>query len=314
MEEKREEGLLLHVPVMLKEFLELCQPQENEKWIDGTFGYGGHTTALLERRCKVLAMDMDEQAQQRAGLLREKGYHFYFFRMNFSEMAVACSQIGWDRVDGVLLDLGISLGQLKDPQRGFSFQFPEAPLDMRMDSSKEKTAAFLLNNLSKEQLIRLFLVSCKPKESQRLAEEVERFRSIRPILRVKDFLEIILKARLSKAKGHVATRPFLALRIAVNEELEHLQKGLEEGARLLKEGGRLAVISFHSGEDRIVKRFFQNHSLPKGRHGPEGEKEREVFFYRVERRLVSREESRNNPRARSARLRIGWKIRLEEKS
>ncbi|ACD83473.1 16S rRNA (cytosine(1402)-N(4))-methyltransferase RsmH [Candidatus Methylacidiphilum infernorum] len=304
-----------HIPVMLKEFLKHCSPKRDEQWIDGTFGYGGHTTALLDKGCKVLALDTDEDAQKRAEILKEKGEEFYFFRKNFSEMAEACFQMGWTAVDGILLDLGVSLGQLKDPKRGFSFQFPDAPLDMRMDRTRERTGAALLNTLSKEQLVQLFSVACNMKESQKLANEIVRFRSTGPIKKVGDFLEIVTRARLLKSKINAATRPFLALRIAVNEELEHLEKALREGTKLLKGGGRIAVISFHSAEDRIVKEFMRSHCLPKKGEGvAEEENHREMFFYKVERVLVSLEERKNNPRSRSARLRIAWKIPLEEKS
>ncbi|QSR88721.1 16S rRNA (cytosine(1402)-N(4))-methyltransferase RsmH [Methylacidiphilum caldifontis] len=310
------EEMQSHIPVMLREFLEYCSPQRDERWIDGTFGYGGHAMALLERGCKVLALDWDEEAQKRAELLKEKREQFYFFRKNFSEMAEACFQIGWKDVDGILLDLGVSLGQLKDPKRGFSFHHPEAPLDMRMNQQSEKTAAVLLNNLTEEELIKLFSVVCNSKESRKLATGLVGLRSTKLIQKVGDFLEVIKKAHLFKKKGsHAATKPFLALRIAVNEELEHLERGLLEGTRLLKGGGRIAIISFHSTEDRIVKEFLRSHCVPKHRRGQGEEKQsQEMFFYKIEKILVSSEESKRNPRSRSARLRIGWKIISQGKS
>ncbi|WP_020494258.1 16S rRNA (cytosine(1402)-N(4))-methyltransferase RsmH [Verrucomicrobium sp. 3C] len=303
-----------HEPVLLRELLEAAAPKEGEYWIDGTFGFGGHAAALLERGARVLAMDRDPEAEQRAALLRVTwGERLSFVRGNFAEMEAAAAGIGWDSVDGVVLDLGISSGQLDDPSRGFSFRW-DAPLDMRMDPAGPVTAGDLLQELGEEDLARLFLVAARPGESRRLARAVVRARERGCLQTTGDFVTAIGAARPSRGRIHPATRAFLALRMAVNDELGSLERALPAALRLLSSGGRLAVISFQSEEDRRAKHFLREHLL-RGAEGPSGAQESpepEEGFVRQARFLPSEEESLRNPRARSARLRVGWKKTKED--
>lgn len=300
-----------HEPVMLRELLEAAAPREGEAWVDGTFGFGGHAIALLERGCRVLAIDLDPEAQRRATSLQDAwGARLQFVRGNFSDMAAAAAGIGWGIVDGVLLDLGISSGQLDDPERGFSFRW-DAPLDMRMDPAGSTTAGDLLQELGEADLARLFAVTVHPGESRRLARSVVHARERGRLRTTGDFVAAIGAARPSRRRIHPATRAFLALRIAVNDELGSLERALPAASRLLGSGGRLAVISFHSEEDRRVKRFFREHTRqgPAMASGAEENSpaETEFGFEKQARFLPSKEEILRNPRARSARLRMGWK-------
>ncbi|QSR84488.1 16S rRNA (cytosine(1402)-N(4))-methyltransferase RsmH [Methylacidimicrobium sp. B4] len=298
-----------HEPVLRGELLEATAPKEGERWIDGTFGFGGHATALLERGCLVLAMDRDPEAAQRADLLRKDwGDRFRFIPGNFAAMAEVAGEAGWESVDGVLLDLGISSGQLDDPSRGFSFRW-DAPLDMRMDPSGMRTAGDLLHELDEADLARLFAVATYPGESRRLARAVVRARGARRLQTTGDLVAAIGAARPSRKRIHPATRAFLALRMAVNDELGSLERALPAALRLLGPGGRLAVISFHSEEDRRVKQFLREHVRrePAARSGVEEKHSPMEGFVRQARFLPSKEEIVRNPRSRSARLRVGWK-------
>lgn len=300
---------LRHEPVLLGELLEAAAPREGERWVDGTFGFGGHTAALLERGCRVLAMDRDPEAARRAALLGSVwGDRLRFIQGNFADMAGAARSLGWESVDGVLLDLGISSGQLEDPSRGFSFRC-DAPLDMRMDPTGMRTAGDFLQELGEADLAHLFSLTAHPGESRRLARAVIRARERGRLRTTGDFVAAIGAARPSRRRIHPATRAFLALRMAVNDELASLERGLPEALHLLGPGGRLAVISFHSEEDRRVKHFLREHTL-RASAMPTGTEEisrsREGFVRRA-RFLPSAEEMERNPRSRSARLRVGWK-------
>ncbi|MDD2676946.1 MAG: 16S rRNA (cytosine(1402)-N(4))-methyltransferase RsmH [Methylacidiphilaceae bacterium] len=303
-----------HEPVLLRELLEAAAPREGERWIDGTFGFGGHAAALLERGARVLAMDRDPEAEQRAALLQEAwGEQLCFVQGNFAEMELAASGIGWGAVDGVLLDLGISSGQLDDPSRGFSFRW-DAPLDMRMNPTGPVTAGDLLQELGEEDLAKLFALVARPGESRRLARAVLRARERGRLQTTRDFVAAIGAARPSGRRIHPATRPFMALRMAVNDELGSLEKALPASLRLLSSGGRLAVISFHSEEDRRVKQFLREHLLrrPAAASRAEEGSQLEEGFVRRARFLPSNEERLRNPRSRSARLRVGWKGTRED--
>lgn len=300
---------LRHEPVLLGELLEATAPRAGERWVDGTFGFGGHTTALLERGCQVLAMDRDPEAAHRAALLENVwGARLRFIQGNFADMAEAATSMGWESVDGVLLDLGISSGQLEDPSRGFSFRW-DAPLDMRMDTAAARTAGDILQELGEAELVQLFSVAAHPGESRRLARAVIRARERGTLRTTGDFVRAIGAARPSRRRIHPATRAFLALRMAVNEELASLERVLPVALHLLGPGGRLAVISFHSEEDRRVKHFFREHTRRGSAEMPgvEDRSQPGEGFARQARFLPSPEERKRNPRSRSARLRVGWK-------
>ena len=303
-----------HQPVLLGAFLELAAPalRPGARWVDGTFGRGGHARAMLERGCSVLALDRDAEALTAAKQLQaEWPERMYFSQSNFREMAPRCAELGWEALDGVLLDLGVSSPQFDDASRGFSFRF-EAPLDMRMDRGQELTAARLVNDLGETELADLFYKLGDERDSRRIARAIVRRRAERSVETTTDLAGIIVAA-LPHRRGkkiHPATQVFQALRIAVNGEIEAVEEALPAATGLLGTGGALAVISFHSGEDRLVKSFFRERARPwleTPSFDPVPRANPDFVFSRVERALPSEEETAANPRARSARLRVGWK-------
>jgi 16S rRNA (cytosine1402-N4)-methyltransferase len=306
--ERRQTLSAAHQPVLLATFLEAVQPQEREVWLDATFGAGGYSRALLQRGCRVIALDWDEAVVPWASLCKEEyPGQFHFFRANFLELGEACRRAGVSSLDGAVFDLGVSSLQLDDPLRGFSFRFG-GPLDMRMDRRLPLTAADLLNQASLEDLVLIFQQVMDRWESRRLARAVLSARLRGKIDQTTEFADLVERTlgRRRGSKIHPATRPFLALRIAVNRELDHLEPALEEATRHLAPGGRLAVVAFHSLEDRVVKRFLKGDSGVRPAFGPHPSQPLPVFE-RVRRYLPEPEEVSANPRARSARLRIGWK-------
>jgi 16S rRNA (cytosine1402-N4)-methyltransferase len=282
--------------------------QPGERWIDGTFGRGGHSFALLAAGAQVLALDRDADAEPAARALAEKWpERFAWKQRNFEDLKMCCLEHGWSEVDGVLLDLGVSSPQLETAARGFSFQ-SDGPLDMRMDRRGGATAADLVNELSEEEMANIFFEHGGEREARRVARALAARRRTAPFRTTGD-LAAAVAATLPhrRAKGvHPATKVFQALRIAVNREHDALLAALPQAVELLKEGGRLAVISFHSGEDRVVKNFLRDrgaeyldtpahpNTVPNPRHD----------LRDVKRFLPSDDEIERNPRSRSARLRV----------
>lgn len=296
---------LEHQPVLLNALLTAVKPQRGQCWIDGTFGRGGHTRAFLELGCRVLALDRDAAAAQSAALLAPNyPSDFIFRRSNFSQMKTIAAQEGWDQVDGILLDLGVSSPQLDTAERGFSFRH-EAPLDMRMDQDQSMTAASLVNGLSERDLADLIFQLGDERDSRRIARAIVQRRESAPISTTTELAETVKSSLPHRQYGrvHPATKVFQALRIAVNAEMESLTETLPVAVDLLKARGVLAVISFHSGEDRFVKNFLRERWRPT-QDAPEQNR----VFSDVERHMPDEEELTHNPRARSARLRLGWKV------
>lgn len=299
-----------HISVMLPEVLDALRAQPGEVVVDGTFGAGGYSKAILDTGASVVAFDRDPSARKFAAPL-EGGGRFRLIGDRFSSMADA---LGDASVDGVALDLGVSSMQLDEADRGFSFM-RDGPLDMRMGDDGP-TAADLVNTLEHAELARILYVYGEERESRRVASFILRRREEQPFSRTLDLAQLIEKALGGRrgAKTHPATKSFQALRIAVNEELSELEAGLAAAERVLKPGGRLAVVTFHSLEDRIVKAFLAERAgkTPGGsRHAPPVAAGAPASFQLIFNgaRQASDAESAVNPRSRSAKLRAA--IRTE---
>ena len=291
-----------HVPVLIDEVVEAIAPAPGRHVVDGTFGAGGYARAFLAAGAQVTAFDRDPRARRFAEGL---GPQFRLIEGRFSEMDV---ELGEGSVDGVALDLGVSSMQLDEAERGFSFM-RDGPLDMRMGADGP-TAADLVNGAEPAELARIFWVYGEERKSRRIAAAIARRRDEAPFsrtLELAEFVEQVLGGRRG-AKVHPATRTFQGLRIAVNEELAELEAGLVAAERSLKAGGRLAVVTFHSLEDRIVKSFLTVRAgrTPAGsRHAPPLEATAQPSFDLLFNgaHAPGDAELAANPRARSAKLR-----------
>jgi 16S rRNA (cytosine1402-N4)-methyltransferase len=306
----------MHISVLRTEVLTWLDVKPGGTYIDGTLGSGGHALGILERAGRdgmLLGLDQDEQALGRAGAaLADWSDRCRLVQRNFADMGAAAAREGLTAVDGIVLDLGVSSDQLDTPERGFSFQ-REGPLDMRMNTAAGEPASRLVQDLDERALIEIFRSYGEEPRARRIAAAIVRERDQVAIETTTQLAEIVERA-VGGRKGarHPATRVFQALRIAVNEELESLRQGLDAGLALLKPGGRLAVISFHSLEDRIVKRFCVLHegrweSLQAGGQRWVG---REPRVVRLTRKPIcpTELECAENPRARSAKLRVIEKV------
>jgi 16S rRNA (cytosine1402-N4)-methyltransferase len=307
-----------HEPVLVPAFMEAASPGPGQRWVDGTFGRGGHSSALLEAGAEVLALDRDASAEARARELEQrwKG-RFRWRKANFSEMEEICSEEGWSPVDGVLLDLGISSPQVDVAERGFSFR-QEGPLDMRMDQSQGLTAAMVVNEQEESELSRIFYEFGDEECSRRIARAIVARRAGAPFRTTLELADVVSQAvPARRARGiHPATKVFQALRIYVNAEKEALMSVLPAAVRLLRPRGALAVISFHSGEDKAVKNFMRAHAAAylDTPRVPQSVPNPEHWFAKVKRLMPDAQETERNPRARSARLRIAWKKEAESGS
>jgi 16S rRNA (cytosine1402-N4)-methyltransferase len=301
-----------HVPVLVSEVLESLAPKDGETYIDGTFGAGGYTRAILgSANCKVLALDRDPGAvRDAAQLIDEASGRLNVVGAPFSQLEdVASAELSGERPDGVVFDIGVSSMQLDDAERGFSFQH-DGPLDMRMSGSGP-TAADFLNEAEEEDIANVIYAFGEEHKSRSIARAIVRRRAEAPFARTLELANTVSRVfHGRKVDGrHPATRTFQALRIYVNDELGELANALAAAERLLKPGGRLVVVSFHSLEDRIVKRFFSERSgkaASGSRHFPQGSiKSAQPSFRIVNSRPLtpSKGELDVNPRARSARLR-----------
>jgi 16S rRNA (cytosine1402-N4)-methyltransferase len=292
-----------HIPVLLAEVLDVLAPRPGERFLDATVGFGGHAAALLERVGDggfLVGIDRDEEALEGARRrLARVASSFFLFRGLFSQVRQALQEAGWRPegvLDGILLDLGVSSYQLDTPRRGFSF-LRAGPLDMRMSPGQGRSAGDWLATASVEEMARVFRDFGEEPAARKVARAIEARRKLRPLQTTADLVEAVESVLpAGRRRIHPATRVFQAVRILVNSELEELAAFLDNVDRYLAPGGRLAVISYHSLEDREVKGAIQ-------RRVREG-------IFRVEGSGVIRppeEEIRLNPRSRSAKLR--WAVR-----
>lgn len=297
-----------HDAVLLAETVEFLAPQPGRVYVDGTLGGGGHAAALLAKGADVIGIDQDPAALDFASdRLAEWSTHFRAVRGNFAKAGELLEALGVRQIDGALLDLGVSSQQLDRPERGFSFQ-ADGPLDMRMDPAGPLTAADLVNTMSGEQLERIFREYGEEPAARKIVARLIRDRQVRPLKTTLELAELVASVVPRRGRAHPATRVFQALRIAVNRELEALEQGLVQLSSRLAPGGRLAVITFHSLEDRLVKTFFKHRSTEwlDRPEWPERRRNPDYRFRALTRKAVtaSAAEQRLNPRSRSARLRV----------
>jgi len=300
-----------HVPVLLEEAVDALRVREAETYVDGTFGRGGHSKAILARlgvRGRLLAFDQDPAAISDRAL---EDPRLELIHARFSTMHEALAARGIGEVAGVLLDIGTSSPQLDDAARGFSFS-RDGPLDMRMDNSRGATAADFVNRAEESELREVISEYGEERFAKQVAAAIVAARRLEPIRTTRQLAEIVGRAVRTREPGqHPATRTFQALRIHVNQELEELEVTLPQAASLLAPTGRLAVVSFHSLEDRIVKNFIRERStadrLPRG--VPVRAKDLPTPQLTAVGRAIraSEAEVRRNPRARSAVLRVAEK-------
>jgi 16S rRNA (cytosine1402-N4)-methyltransferase len=295
----------MHEPVLLAEALDALAIRADGAYVDGTFGRGGHSRAILARlgpAGRLIAFDRDPEAEAAARAIADARFHFH--RLPFSALG---SVLGARPVDGMLFDLGVSSPQLDDPQRGFSFR-ADGPLDMRMDPTRGQSAADFLAHAEQQQLEEVIREYGEERFAKQIAASIVAARGREPLRRTRQLADLVAKAVRTREPGQdPATRTFQALRIHVNRELEEVQMMLPQAVQHLAEGGRLAVISFHSLEDRLVKRFLQAHSRPNvPERLPLRASEMPEAALRIIGRAVraSAAEITRNPRARSAILRV----------
>jgi 16S rRNA (cytosine1402-N4)-methyltransferase len=302
-----------HVPVLYQSVLEWLQPRPAKRYVDGTLGGGGHAEGILQSGASLLGLDRDEEALRTAARrLAPFGRRALLRRGSYREAPGILREIGWNAVDGIVLDLGLSSLQLADPQRGFAFR-QDGPLDMRFDRSGGETAADLVNTLPEEEIAGILFRFGEERNARRIAKAILRHR---PLESTRQLADVVADAAGHRAGGshrvHPATRTFQALRIAVNGELEELEQGLPDLLECLEEGGRIAVISFHSLEDRIVKRMFHRAAGKpiKGEERGPG-MESMIRFRELTKKPVQPEEAERtgNQRSRSAKLRVLERIR-----
>jgi len=287
-----------HEPVLLNEVIQYLAVKKNGKYIDATVGGGGHAQAICNLNGQLLGIDCDPEAlnSAREYLTTACPTSWRLASGNFKDLKQIALNNDFAKVDGVLFDLGVSSYQLTSARRGFSFNSDE-PLDMRMDPSLAVSAQDLVNGLTQKELEKLFWEMSQEYRFKRLAKAIIEQRRLKPIKTGRELSEIIIKAvGRGKSKIHPSTKVFQALRMVVNDELNNLRQALPQALELLKEKGRLVIISFHSGEDRIVKQFFKRME------------EEEKLKILTEKPIGPREEELElNPRSRSAKLRAAEK-------
>jgi len=289
----------MHVPVLLNEVIDGLNIQSGEWYLDGTFGRGGHSREILRHGGNIVACDMDPDAiaAAKSSFLEDMAEdRFQIYQTNFSQIDTVLTDQGKAKQSfaGALFDLGVSSNQIDESARGFSFQGSQ-PLDMRMDPNMGVTAADLVNALPEKHLKNLFWEYSQETQASRVAHAIIEARGKKAIMTTDQLVDVITKVKGNRRQGHIhpATKVFMALRIAVNLELDNLETLLKTILPWLKPGARLAIISFHEGEDRLVKQTFR-----------EWESQGKVSQITDKPMMPSEEELETNPRSRSARLRI----------
>jgi len=299
-----------HIPVLLNETIEHLNINPSGIYIDMTLGGGGHSQAILEKLDdgELIGFDQDEYAIQRASMRLSAYPNFFAVKENFLYAKERLADMDIDLVDGIVFDLGVSSFQFDIPERGFSYRF-DAPLDMRMDQSQRLTAGTIINQYSFDDLVKIFFEYGEEKFARIIAKKIVLEREINPIETTFDLVDVIKSAlpeKVLRTKGHPAKKVFQALRIAVNNELQILEESLRKAIDILKPGGRLAVITFHSLEDRICKNLFKKLStvyIPKGLPIISDETPELKLINRKVIRADASELKENN-RAHSAKLRV----------
>lgn len=302
-----------HIPVLLNEVLAALKPAAGEVYVDGTLGAGGYTCAILgSAKCNVIGIDRDQTAHDMAAVWgKEFSDRLSLVKTSFAGLESAIASVGHDKVDGIVLDLGVSSMQFDEADRGFSFRF-DAPLDMRMDRSAGETAADLVNTMPEAELANLIYLYGEERKSRHIASAIVKARMVAPIKTTKQLSDIIRTVIHVSPRDKIdpSTRTFQALRIAVNDELGELESVLQAAENCLKPGGRLVVVTFHSLEDRIVKNFLNERSRPApapSRHMPLAHdvSQNRLSFSLVTKKpvLPTDQEMKINPRSRSAKLR-----------
>lgn len=301
-----------HLPVLYKTIITALQPRSSGRYIDGTLGAAGHATGILTESApggELLGLDLDPQA---LAIARERlapfGERAHIVQASYTTMKEQAAKLGWDAVDGIVLDFGVSSMQLDTPERGFSF-LSDGPLDMRFSPNAAISAADLVNSYAETDLADIIFRYGEDRLARRIARAIV---GNRPFTTTRQLADLILKSIGRPERIHPATRTFQALRIAVNGELDAIESVLPIAVGMLKPGGRLAVISFHSLEDRIVKEYFRHESRdcicpPRQPICTCGHK---ASITEINRKPIEadEEEVQQNPRARSAKLRIAEKI------
>ena len=306
------EDFTYHRPVLVSESVELLAPRAGSLVVDGTCGGGGHSAEILRTGADVLALDQDPDAIAFAG--EKLGYYggrLTLIQANFREAGKVLDELGIVGIGGALLDLGVSSRQLENASRGFSV-VRQGPLDMRMDPRRELTAATIVNSYTEEDLTRIFRELGEEPAARRIASQLVKLRKTSSFQDTMQLAKAIEKIVWRHGRRHPATQVFQALRMEVNDELSALEEGLRALTKRLESGARIAIITFHSLEDRIVKNFFRDRSRewldrpewPEPRRNPDFTL-RLVTDKPVE---PGENEQRNNPRSRSAKLRVAEKI------
>lgn len=314
-----------HIPVLKNEMIQAVAPGDGEVIVDATFGAGGYSRAILQTAsCKVIAFDRDPEAQLLADALAREFApgHFLFFASRFGAMLEVLTQAGITQVDAIVMDIGVSSMQIDDAARGFSFA-RDAALDMRM-SQEGVSAADVVNGYGEAELASILFDYGEERDARRVAKAIIAARTVEPIATTKQLADIVRGAirGANFMKIHPATRTFQALRIEVNQELAELEAALKAAEHLLKPGGRLVVVTFHSLEDRIVKQFMHSRSArveATHRHSPAAllpQTGKAALFELTPARAIapSEEEVTTNPRARSAKLRCATRTAVPLKT
>lgn len=301
-----------HVPVLAQEVLQGLSPQNGEIHVDATFGRGGYSELMLQSAdCRVIGIDRDPDAIQVGKAFESKYPQFKILHGSFGEMQDLLQTINITQVDGIAFDLGVSSPQIDTAERGFSFRL-DGPLDMRM-SGEGPSAADLVNQTAEAKLANIIYQYGEEKASRKIARAIVDQRKVKKFTRTLELADLIKKLVPKQSEVHPATKTFQALRIAVNDELGELERGLKAAEQILAPKGRLAIVTFHSLEDRIVKNFLREGSgrVPTGsRHRPDMAYKKSATFRVVSLKAIapSQEETQRNPRARSAKLRIAERM------